>query len=616
MFPNNRLLLSVVATALLGACSGDRGPTGSAGADGTPGAAGPKGDPGADGARGATGPAGPSGVSGEPGAAGATGPKGATGSAGPSGAPGADGAGARARPEGLRLEFLGRYETGVFDEGAAEIVAYDAVSRRVFVVNASAATVDVLDIDDPSAPALIATIDAAAADPLRDLGAANSVAVASGVLAVAIEAEPKTDPGIVAFYATDTLELLGTAEVGALPDMLTFTPDGSKVLVANEGEPSDDYLIDPPGSISIITLPDDFSSAPLVQTADFSAFDGEIDALRGAKVRIFGPGATVAQDLEPEYVAISADGSTAWATLQENNAIARIDVESATVTDIFPLGAKNHALLGNELDPSDQDGRIALRNVPVFGMYMPDAIASYEVAGRTYLVTANEGDVREWGSFVDSVRLGSGAYVLDAARFPDAAELKLARNLGRLNVTPHLGDDDGDLDFDRIFAFGGRSFSIWDGETGELVYDSGNELELRTAQRLGPAFNSNNTANESGDSRSDDKGPEPEAVTVASIDGSVFAFVGMERVGGVIVYDVTLPETPRFVSYVNGRNFAVAFDGDVPAELALAGDLGPESVVFVPAEHSPIASPLLIVGNEVSGTTALYSVEALYTTRP
>jgi hypothetical protein len=606
-------LVSVLGLAA--ACGGDdgaQGPVGEPGAEGAEGEPGPKGDPGE---AGPSGEAGPQGEPGEPGQPGAPGPQGEPGTSGEGGAGGSGEEPTAERPAGLSLQFLGRYSTGAFDEGAAEIVTFDAKSGRVFVVNASAATVDVLDITDPAAPAKIDTIEAADADPMKALGAANSVSAKNGVLAVAIEAANKTDPGIVALYDTTTLALLGKVDVGALPDMLIFTPDGSKVLVANEGEPTTDtYEVDPEGSVSIITV----GTPPTVQQVTFTSLNTEADALRAQGVRISGPNATVAQDLEPEYVAVSADGKKAWVTLQENNALAVIDVETAALESIVPLGFKNYALLGNEFDASDRDNAISLRNWPVFGMYQPDAIASYQVAGKTYLVTANEGDTREYedyepDGFLDFVRLSSNSYTLDEERFPDAATLKLPANLGRLNVTNTLGDTDDDGDFDAIYTFGARSFSIWD-DSGALVYDSGNELELRTAKRFPQTFNASHS-NNTFDNRSDDKGPEPEAVTIASIDGVTFAFIGLERIGGVMVYDISLPETPRFVSYVNTRDFSKDPE-DEETPLAELGDLGPEASVFISAEESPTGKPMLVLGNEISGTTAFFEITPLYGVAP
>jgi len=583
---------------------GERGETGQQGVQG---------EPGATGAMGAMGPQGEPGTNGAPGDTGMQGPMGTMGTMGDMGdpgVPGEDGLDAPIRPAGLQLGFLGRYETGSFDEAAAEIVAYDPETSRVFVVNAQAQTVDVLDIMNPTTPTLVDTIAVSEAAPLASLGPANSVAVSNGLLAVAIEADPKTDDGIVAFYDADSLDLLGTATVGAQPDMLTFTPNGARVIVANEGEPNDDYSVDPEGSISIITVPTTFGGTIAVQEATFADFDADVAELRAAGVRIFGPGATVSQDLEPEYVALSADGSTAYVTLQENNAIAIVDVATAAVVDVLPLGLKNHNLLGNELDPSDRDNGVFLRNWPVFGMYMPDAVAAYEVAGETYLVTANEGDSREWGAVEDAARVSS--LTLDATAFPNAAALQDNAALGRLSVSSYTGDTDGDGDIDVLHSLGGRSFSIWNAASGALVYDSGNEFELRLAKRLGANFNSNHTSNGSGETRSDDKGPEPEAVTLANIGGSTFAFIALERTSGVMVYDITLPETPRFVSFATSRNFDVDFDGDVASELSEAGDLGPESVVFIPASESPTGQALLVMGNEISGTTALYSVTPVY----
>jgi DNA-binding beta-propeller fold protein YncE len=518
---------------------------------------------------------------------------------------------------GVSLKFLGRHAAGAYDAGAAEIVTFDAESKRVFVVNASAATVDVLNITDPANPIKLDTIDVGTADPLKTLGNANSVAAYNGVLAVAIEAEPKTDPGLVAFYDTDTLALLGKVEVGALPDMLTFSPDGGRVLVANEGEPSDDYTVDPEGSVSIITVPANFAAAPTVQVVSFAGLDAQADALRTKGVRIYGPGASVAQDFEPEYITLSADGGRAWVTLQENNALGIINVTTGAIEQIVPLGFKNHALLGNELDASDADGAVNIKNWPVFGMYLPDAIASYQVAGQTYLVTANEGDVREWQvkpaeddpiGYIESLRLGNTAYTLDPLKFPDAATLKLNANLGKLNVTTSLGDSDDDGDFDEIYAFGARSFSVWSAD-GKLVFDSGSDIELRTAKR-NPAFFNASSTNNTFDNRSDDKGPEPEAVTIGYVGGTPFAFIGLERVGGIMVYDLTLPEAPRFVSYVNSR------DVSADVKTAAAGDLAPEASVFIPAAQSPTQKPLLVVGNETSGTTAFFEVTPLFAAAP
>ncbi len=502
-------------------------------------------------------------------------------------------------PTSISLQKLATLQTGGFNEdgGGAEIPAFDPGSKRGFVVNAVDGRVDVVDLSNPAAPHALTSIDTSA------LGAANSVAVRAGLLAVAIEASPKQDPGVVAFYKASDSSLIGTIAVGSLPDMLTFTPDGRYVVVANEGEPNDDYTVDPQGSVSIIDV-----ATRTARTANFSAFNGREAELRAQGVRLFGPGATAAQDLEPEYVAISPDSSTAYVSLQENNAIAVVDIASATVTAVQPLGYKNHLLTdngfgsGNKLDASDRDSAIAISNWPLFGMYQPDAIAAYEAAGSTYLVTANEGDARDYGGYSEESRIKS--LTLDPARFPDAATLQTDAQLGRLNVTTALGDTDGDGDFDALYSFGSRSFSIRRAD-GSLVWDSGDFFERHIAQNHPDSFNSDHAENDSRDSRSDNKGPEPEALALAHIGDKTFAFIGMERDSGLFVYDITDPAAPQFLQYLNLRDFAAT-------DMTLAGDLGPEGLVFVPAAESPNGEPLLLVANEVSGTLTLYRIQQTF----
>ncbi len=918
--------------------------------------------------------------------------------------------------------------------GGAEIGAYDPFTRRIFVTNAAAQTVTIVNARDPANLATVGTIDVSA------FGSPNSVAVSRGIVAVAIEADPKTVPGRIGFYTLDG-RLLTTVKVGALPDMLTFTPDGQFLVVANEGEP-DDYGpagTDPEGTVSIVRMP--FGAWGVkrlrdsdVRTADFRQFNGQEDALRARGIRIYGPGASAAMDFEPEYITVSSDSRTAYVTLQENNAVAKIDIWKAKVTDLLPLGYKDQnaapfatatyewpdaelpsigttpggqslklggfsglayegvtpdgrlkfiantdrgpngepnaagqrpfllpqfspelvrftvdpsngrftlqqrialrnadgspltglpntavvggtantphndevpvdlngnvlaldrlggdfegivvaddgsfwlpdeyrpaiyhfdtegrlleryipigghaaeglpvpaagaagalgiealpgvlgqrrqnrgmealalaggklygfvqsplrnpvslsngtlnglrnirvvefdpatlatrqfiyildnplavsaddsradkigdavavpggflaverdddalpedaletiskkvygfslagatdisgvdtiyeiagvqksldqmsaaelasvgvaplaktlqvdladagyasvekveglALIGDGrlafvndndfgvaqividnasgifttapgyvpepvvlgivdvpgLDASDRDSLINIRPWPVFGMYQPDAIASYRVGGRTLLVTANEGDAREYDSFEEEARIGSSSVVLDPVAFPDAAVLKQNANLGRLNITTALGDTDGDGDLDALYTLGGRSFSIWS-TAGELVYDSGSALERITAAAFPATFNASNADN-SFDSRSDNKGPEPEGLDVGSIAGRQYAFVGLERIGGIVAYDITNPESPVFVDYVNNRDFALPADGSV----AEAGDLGPEGVLFVPGILAPKFEPLLIVTNEISGTLTTYALD-------
>ncbi|MET0066672.1 MAG: choice-of-anchor I family protein [Candidatus Thiodiazotropha sp.] len=497
------------------------------------------------------------------------------------------------------VEVIGQYQTGVFDDGASEIVAHDPRNQRLFSVNASATSVDVLDINDPANPMLIGTLEASSLG-----GSANSVAVHKDLVAVAIEAEDPQAPGLVAFYDSVGLNLIGTVPVGALPDMLTFTPNGRHLLVANEAEPNDDYDVDPEGSVSIIDLRDGARHAR-VRTAGFERFNDQIDELRAKGIRIFAPNATVAQDLEPEYITVSSDSRRAWVSLQEANALAVIDIKRARVIDLLPLGTKDHSIAQNALDPSNRDDAIQIANWPVHGMYMPDSIASYSYRGHTYIVTANEGDSRDYDGYSEESRVKDLA--LDPDAFPDAASLQENENLGRLLVTSAQGDTDGDGDFDQLYSFGARSFSIWDAR-GQQVFDSADQFERIIAQQLPEQFNSNNDDNDSFDSRSDDKGPEPEGVAIGRIGRHTYAFIGLERIGGVMMYDISNPHAPSFIHYINHRDFSV--DAELPDGTSnpLAGDLGPEGLVFIPAAKSPNGDPMLVVGNEVSGTTTLYRI--------
>lgn len=497
--------------------------------------------------------------------------------------------------------------------GASEIPAYDADSKRLFLVNGAAATVDVVDLADPAAPRRIGTLNLTGTG-----GSANSVAVHGGLVAVAVESTPKTSAGSVVFFRAADLSRLTSVTVGALPDMLVFTADGSRVVVANEGEPNSFGLadsVDPEGSVSIIEVNRSGSAiAPTVRTADFRSYNGQINELRAAGVRIFGPGATVAQDLEPEYITLSADGKTAYVTLQENNAIATVDVDQARVTAVRSLGLKDHSVAGMGLDPSDEDSGtntnsgsavVKIGQWPVFGMYLPDAIASYQVNGQMYLVTANEGDARaDWPGFNEEVRIRAHCTAgLDPLVFgADAARLLFDSNLGRLRVTsaPN-GNDTGKNavgQCTKLWSYGARSFTIWRASDLNRVYDSGDALEQRTSALPNVAFNASHADNAL-DSRSASKGPEPEGVVIGRFGNKTFAFIGLERVGGVMVYDITDPAAASFVTYFNSRS-------------TTTGDLGPEGMTLIPPAQSPNGKPLLIVGNEQSGTTAVIQINLVF----
>lgn len=498
----------------------------------------------------------------------------------------------------FQIKHISSYHTGLFNQSAAEISAYDPATKHLFLVNAVSSNLVVLDLSNVNSPKLKGQI------PLSTWGSmANSVAVYNGLVAVAVEAPTKTNNGRVVFFDANG-NYLNNVQVGALPDMLTFSPNGRYIVVCNEGEPNDSYTIDPKGTVSIIDLINGVNN-PIVTNVDFTSFDGQESLLRSQGIRIFGPNASASNDLEPEYATVDKDNKYAYITIQENNAVAKIYLANGAIVYLKPLGYKNHNLVGNEFDASDRDNRINIKNWPVLGMYQPDGIANFKFNNKTYLVTANEGDARDYPGFSEERRVS--ATNLDPVAFPNGTDLKRAENLGRLNVTSATGDANRDGLFEELYVFGTRSFSIWD-ENLSLVWDSGSEFENRLAQIYPTFFNTEHTSN-SFDTRSDNKGPEPEDVIVAEIDGKLYAFIVLERTGGFFVYDITNPIAPSYVTYFNHRNFSAPFPSNpTKSQLEAIGDLGPESIKFIPANQSPNGQNLLVVANEISGSISIFQV--------
>jgi len=523
----------------------------------------------------------------------------------------------------INAQFLGRYSIGTYnaDGGVAEISAYDPSSKRMFVTNGPDNSLRIVNLANPASPVQISSISMASYGSDITSVACNK----KGTIAVAIlDSNGKTNPSSIVFLDING-NFISKVKVGANADHVIFTPNGNKVLVANEGEPNNGYTIDPEGSVSIIDVSGGFTGLTQsnVQTAGFTAFNAP--AVIDSRIRIFGKiqsggsflrNSTVAEDMEPEYISISDDNNTAWVTCQENNCVAVVNINTATVTSLMPLGYKNHALLENAFDGSDRDGAsnaglAKIDTFPVLGMYLPDGISSYKVGNQTYFVTANEGDARaDWGAANnEETSVGAGSYNLDPTKFGGAARvsaLKANTGIGRLTVTKLFGDNNADGLFDTIFAFGGRSFSIWNGSTGSLVWDSKDESERKTLAAYPSNFNANHSSNAI-DNRSDNKGPEPESVTIGKILDSTYAFVALERIGGIMIYNITNPNSPYFVQYINTRNFAVS---PSQANLATVGDLGPEGIVFIPRNESPNGKDLILLSNEVSGTVAVFQVNS------
>ncbi|WP_298769974.1 choice-of-anchor I family protein [uncultured Shewanella sp.] len=528
------------------------------------------------------------------------------------------------------MQLIARYASHEFGVSAAEIVDYHPETAQIFVINAQSVKVDILDASLlESAEAVsgeasfilenmtkIGEIDVASDVNLPYVGGVNSVAIYQNLLAVALErgneqGHPKQGKGLVAFYRLTeggSVVFLHGVEVGYLPDNVVFTPNGAQLLIANEGEPNDDYTVDPVGSISVIDIVDNTPStqATHIHFTDFNQGEARFDEL-SSLVKINGPNASVAQDLEPEYISISEDGLMAFVSLQENNAIAKIRLSSMTVEAIWPLGLKDFGIQGNEIDASDKDDGINIQSYSgVYGLYQPDTIASYRWNNADFIVSANEGDARDYEGFSEEVRAEDLSLIAEHPQYLSAQD---KTQLGRLKVTTSMGDENDDGEYEQFMSFGGRSFSIWD-QNGLLVFDSGSDFARITAAVLGEDFNNNNEKNK-GDSRSDDKGAEPEALALGQVGSRHYAFIGLERVGGVMVYDITNPFDVSFVDYVNNRDMSIDFDIDgkeINGSPGVVGDLGPEGMRFIPADKSPSADALLIIANEVSGSTSVYQL--------
>lgn len=471
----------------------------------------------------------------------------------------------------LEFKRLSTFSNGSGDEGFAEISAYDSKTERLFIVNPVATEISVWDISNPSSAQQLSSI------PLN--ATPNSVAVSGGLLAVAIENSDKQAPGNINTYDTTTLTLQNSFTTGALPDMVTFSPDGKYIISANEGEPNDNYTVDPEGSVTVVNV-----ESNQANTLYFTGFNGH-DIGNG--FRVFGPNATLSQDVEPEYIAVSDDSKYAYVALQENNGLAVVDLESMQIVSLIGLGTKDWSLPGNTMDASDRDGILGnFQNWPVQSYYHPDAIVFQKIDGTGYIISANEGDARDYDGYSEEERVKD--LTLDPMVFPNAEELKKDENIGRLKTTNANGDTDGDGDFDEIYAYGGRSFTIW-GVDGSLVYDSGDEIGRRTFQ-VNPTFF--NADEGEADGRSDDKGAEPEGLATLELNGTTLLFLGLERSGGAIVYDITNPVSPKFVTWLLNTQ-----------------DIAPEGLLSIPAEESPTGQSLLVITNEVSNTVTIYEIK-------
>nr|WP_246320423.1 choice-of-anchor I family protein [Paenibacillus qinlingensis] len=500
----------------------------------------------------------------------------------------------------LSITKLTDFKVGITnkDGGVAEIVKYNKDNNKFYLVNGSGnpPSLDIVRLD------LVQGLVKEKTIKVKDLvennrfqyGDLTSVDVNTTTKKVSVSVQEldskKAGKIVVLDYDGNVMKMYDT---GVQPDMIKSTTDGRYILTANEGEPRTAGT-DPEGSITIVDTVMDIVTQ--LRFADPSVIDNKVH-IRGASTPVTGQitGEGTKQDaifdLEPEYIALSEDNSKAYVSFQENNAIGTIDLATKAVISIKGLGLKDLNLSRNSLDLV-KDSTIKFENVPFYGMYMPDGIASQTINGIPYVFSANEGDVTEWpgvrgnGSTIGAMK-GSLAPNSPAAQF-----LAGKTTYDGVEVSSDMGSDS-------IYLYGGRSFSIWQANTMTQVYDSGNEFEKVTAQRVPNNFNASNSKTAL-DDRSSKKGPEPEDVKVGKVGSKTLAFVGLERVGGIMTYDVSDPANAKFVNYTNSRVFTPKDN--------LNTDTGPEGIDFIPAAISPNGNPLLLVANEVGGTVAVYQL--------
>jgi hypothetical protein len=491
----------------------------------------------------------------------------------------------------ITLDYIGSYDPSGANSSTCEIVVHDPGSQRLFTISAVTKKLEIINFSNPTNLSNVNSID------MTPYGGITSVAVKNGIVAVASPNTNEQLNGSVVFFDTNGT-FLKQLTVGALPDMITFTPDGNKVMTANEGQPSNDYTVDPEGSISIIDISGGIPSLSQsnVTTLFFTDYNTNETALIASGIRKLKASSTLSQDFEPEYITVSSDSQKAWVTIQENNAIAEIDLNANTINDVWPLGTKDVSLPGNGMDISDNNNQTLIANWPIKAYYIPDAVANYNVGGTNYLVTANEGDEKEYAGLNERTTIG--AATLDATNFPNSTMLKANNSAGRMRITNINGNTDADAALEELYSLGTRSFSIFNADTKTLIFDSGDDFEKYTAltPSVSNLFNADHSDNvKKGRSRA--KGPEPEGITLAQLYGQTFAFITLERVGGVMVYDVTNPNHVKFVDYKNSRNVS-----------AYGGDNGPEGVLFIKAENTSTGKNYVTLANEISGTISLFEV--------
>lgn len=506
----------------------------------------------------------------------------------------------------LDIVQIARYDAGMTnaDGGVMEIVDYNKTNGWAYAINGQTGKLAAIPLNGLQKADTVVSLDGSIIDVKALVnvegflyGDMTSVAVSPDgkLLAAAVQAENYAENGRVVLFQCEKdgiLTFLKAIETGAQPDMVTFTPDGCKILTANEGEPREGYgegITDPAGTVTIVDV-----AAETAQTIDFSSFSCEDLAAQNIVLK---QDAEPALDLEPEYIA--ATNTKAYVTLQEANAIAVLDLEHNCFSGIYSAGFEDYSSVTVDIDKKDEVYQAKTYD-SLRGIRMPDGISLYESNGKTYLLTANEGDAREWGDET----AGTGHLNEDERNFgkgkTSPTGVITAENSGLEGKVVFFNNSGyNGLENDKDYLFGSRSFTMFEVTANGLkeVFDSGSDFEAKTAAYLPDYFNCSND-DLSIDDRSGKKGPEPETVVTGEVGDKTYAFVTQERIGGVMVYDITNPSSVSYVNYINSRDFSA----DV------AGDDSPEGLKFIPASDSPTGEALLLAACEVGGTVAVYEL--------
>lgn len=606
------------------------------------------------------------------------------------------------------------YDAGAsyaFGMGAVEKTAWDEGEKYLYTVS-EAGYVNVVDYSSPSSPSVVSAFAInLKGKKLTDI----AVCASARMLFVAHGADDTVSNGRVRFYATARREgavapaFLKEVVTGPLPDMIAPNGDCTMLAVANEGEgkySSATGLTDPPGSVSIVK--DLTAASPTVVSVSLASLgsDEELIAkgvhlpLSKKAMEYWDDHSAIAADLnfstargsytsamslEPEYLGWSASGSKVFVGLQENSAIVTVDVPAAadwaskppSASRIDALGLKDWSESGSTAGVDlIADGNCTLKKFPGYKtLRQPDSIAVVSVDGIDYILSANEGDDKEYGDFEEKMKakdvIASDGTVKLAKMTVDSAALsnyKAQNDLGadsKRRVT--IGS--ASIDYSTpsapkitdMVGFGGRGISIWKpADAGlTLVWDSGSQMEVEQCSAYpwahngvqdeefalvnGVLYNASSAGLQSTiremndpavdgcadrgdgqagacplgktiDSRSPKDGAAPEAIVAGVACGRLLAVTATEKQGTAFVYDISEIASPKLL-YV--RHLSPASEKKSPGIAYTARELGeidPEGMVFLEAAASPSGKPAVLFGGAWSGTVSMWEFECPATT--